>query len=397
MTPEPDAALRLTSRRGSISCRTILDYATDPPPRAGEVPWRPEAITAQWLESALRTRSTTIEVTDVVVVGGTDGTSSRRMLEAGCRATAAAPVERTRFLAKSTPTMAHRLAFARYAGNEVTFYTQVRPELDLELPTCAYAGIDRSTGRSLVLLDDLTETAGAHFCTWQDTLTREQVLDAMTMLATLHRRHHYTEPAGIAPAIAGVGELEEFYGAAWVRSVEESHDRAMELAAEVVPADVLERRTEIIPGALRALEIHRAPGGTLLHSDVHLGNWYVTRAGRMGLCDWQGLTRGHWSRDLAYSVSTLMTPEQRREWYDEVVDHYLHLLGPAAGGVRRPEADVLVRRHLPNALLMWTATLVHPDWVPNMQPDAMSVDMIRRITAAMSDMAFSDAWEGCAP
>lgn len=394
MRTEPAAALRLTSTRGSISCQTILDYATDPTPRDDEVPWRPEAITAQWLENALRPRSPGVEVADVEVVGGTDGTSSRRVLAVGCRAAPGGPLEQMRFLAKSTPTLAHRLAFARYAGNEVTFYNRVRPELDLELPTCVYAGIDRTTGRSLVLLDDLTATVGAHFCTWQDILTKEQVLDAVTTLATLHRRFRYVGTTDLAPAIAEVGELEDFYGAAWIRSVEKSHDRAMELAADVIPADVADRRTEIISGALRALESHRAPGGTLLHSDVHLGNWYVTRAGRMGLCDWQGLTRGHWSRDFAYSMSTLMTPEQRREWYDDVLDHYLGLLGPAAGDVTRDEANVLVRRQLPNALLMWTATLVHPDWVPHMQPDAMSVDMIRRITAAMSDMKSFDAYEG---
>jgi hypothetical protein len=394
MTTEAIAAHRLMSTRGSISSQVIWDYATNPTPKAGEVPWRPEAITAQWLENALRARHPGLAVTSVDVVGGTDGTSSRRMLEAACRTGSDDTGGPQRFLAKSTPTLAHRLAFARYAGNEVTFYNEVRPELDLELPTSPYAGIDYRTGRSLVLLDDLTVTVGAHFCTWQDILTKEQVLDAITVLGTLHSRFHYADEAGMEPSISGVGDVEDYYGEAWIRSVETSHDRAMELAVDVVPADVTERRAEIIPGSLRALESHRLAGGTLLHSDVHLGNWYITGAGRMGLCDWQGMTRGHWSRDFAYAMSTLMTPEQRRDWYDEVADHYLQLLGPAAGGVSRDQADVLVRRQLPNALLMWTATLVHPDWVPSMQPDATSIDMIRRITAAMSDMKSFEAYEG---
>lgn len=394
MTTEAIAALRLMSTRGSISSQVIWDYATNPAPQPGEVPWRPEAITTQWLAHVLNERHPGVEVTRLEVVGGTDGTSSRRMLEADLRTGSGALDGPQRFLAKSTPTLAHRLAFARYAGNEVTFYNEVRPVLDLELPTCAYAGIDYRTGRSLVLLDDLTATVDAHFCTWQDTLTKEQVFDAITILGTLHSRFHYAAETDVAPAISGVGDVEEYYGEAWIRSVEASHDRAMELAVDVIPADVTQRRAEVIPGALRALASHRLPGGTLLHSDVHLGNWYITGAGRMGLCDWQGLTRGHWSRDFAYAMSTLMTPEQRREWYDEVVDHYLRLLGPAAGGVSRDQADVLIRRQLPNALLMWTATLVHPDWVPSMQPDATSIDMIRRITAAMSEMKSFEAYEG---
>jgi hypothetical protein len=43
---------------------------------------------------------------------------------------------------------------------------------------------------------------------------------------------------------------------------------------------------------------------------------------------------------------------------------------------------------------MWTATLVHPDWVPHMQPDEMSIEMIRRITSAMSDMRSFESYEG---
>jgi len=395
MTTEPIAALRLKSTRGAISSQVLWDYITNPAPRGSEVPWRPAAITTQWLQNALSARSPGIDVASVDVVGGTDGTSSRRMLEASCRTDAEAPYRAERYLAKSTPTLAHRLAFVRYAGNEVLFYNDVRPELeDLELPTCPYAGIDDPSGRSLVLLDDLTVTVGAHFCTWQDTLTKEQVLDAISILATVHSRFHYGSEVEMAPVLSRVGEVEEFYGAAWIRSVESSHDRAMEQAVDVIPADVTERRAEVIPGALRALESHLLPGGTLLHSDVHLGNWYITAAGRMGLCDWQGLTRGHWSRDFAYAMSTLMTPEQRQDWYDEILDLYLQILGPAAGGLSPDEATVLVRRQLPNALLMWTATLVHPDWVPHMQPDEMSIEMIRRITSAMSDMRSFESYEG---
>jgi hypothetical protein len=40
------------------------------------------------------------------------------------------------------------------------------------------------------------------------------------------------------------------------------------------------------PAARRALAMHEREPRTLLHSDVHLGNWYVTGDGRMGLCDW---------------------------------------------------------------------------------------------------------------
>jgi hypothetical protein len=52
----------------------------------------------------------------------------------------------------------------------------------------------------------------------------------------------------------------------------------------VIPARVVARREEIWLAALQGLAMHGAEPRTLLHSDVHLGNWYVTNAGRMGLC-----------------------------------------------------------------------------------------------------------------
>ena len=44
------------------------------------------------------------------------------------------------------------------------------------------------------------------------------------------------------------------------------------------------------------------------------------------------------------------------------------------------------RQQLPGALLMWTPTLCHPPTMPDMQPDAVSFEMIRRITTAISDL-----------
>ena len=53
-------------------------------------------------------------------------------------------------------------------------------------------------------------------------------------------------------------------------------------------------------------------------------------------------------------------------------------------------AWTLYRQQLFAALLMWTPTLCHPPTMPDMQPETMSLEMIRRITAAMSDL---DAFE----
>jgi hypothetical protein len=58
------------------------------------------------------------------------------------------------------------------------------------------------------------------------------------------------------------------------------------------------------------------------------------------------------------------------------------------------EAWLRYRQQTFAALLMWTPTLCHPPTMPDMQPEAMSLEMIRRITAAMSDLDSFDSLRG---
>jgi len=44
------------------------------------------------------------------------------------------------------------------------------------------------------------------------------------------------------------------------------------------------------------------------------------------------------------------------------------------------------------ALVMWTPTLCHSPLMPDMQPEAMSMEMIRRIATAISDLESFDSF-----
>ncbi len=125
---------------------------------------------------------------------------------------------------------------------------------------------------------------------------------------------------------------------------------------------------------------------TLIHSDVHVSNWYRTADGQMGLSDWGCVAKGNGARDLAYALGTALTIEDRRAWEADLVEIYLDSF--AAHGGTRPSIDDtldLYRRHLVCALLMWTPTLCHSPLLPDMQPRDVSIAMIERITAALSD------------
>jgi hypothetical protein len=52
----------------------------------------------------------------------------------------------------------------------------------------------------------------------------------------------------------------------------------------------------------------------------------------------------------------------------------------------------LYRQQVFLALMMWTPTLVHTRTTPDMQPEEMSLEMIKRMTAAMSDLRSLDSF-----
>jgi hypothetical protein len=52
----------------------------------------------------------------------------------------------------------------------------------------------------------------------------------------------------------------------------------------------------------------------------------------------------------------------------------------------------LYRQQVFLALMMWTPTLVHSRTTPDMQPEEMSLEMIERMTVAMSDLRSLDSF-----
>ena len=157
-------------------------------------------------------------------------------------------------------------------------------------------------------------------------------------------------------------------------------------AEHVIPASVTRVKERIWPMAERSLAMHENAPRTVIHSDVHLGNWYITRDGIMGLSDWARVCRGHWGRDLAYALMTVLAVDDRRAWERELLRRYCDKFAEVA---KQPlefdRAWDAYRRLACLALLMWTPTLCPPPTLPDMQPVPTSMEMIRRITTAMDD------------
>src|SRR5258708_13224735 len=161
--------------------------------------------------------------------------------------------------------------------------------------------------------------------------------DMIELLASLHSRF-YGDPA-LAGSHRWLASYPRWFTIGSEKmSTEYYTGKAFDAAAHVIPAKVLARRSEVWPATMRALAVHESEPQGLIHSDVHIGNWYRTGAGQMGLCDWQCLSRGHWPPDYPYAVTAPLTPDDRRNWERDLLARYINRLTQNTGV--NPDFDI---------------------------------------------------------
>ena len=378
-----------------ISGRVAYERLARPMARLyDDVPCTPYAVTAEWLTAVLCGKVPGAIVTQVEVKPASAGTHERHQLtvsynEEGRRA--GLPVS---IFTKSLPSIVTRMigGFNGTARVEGSFYTQIRPQLEIEAPLCYHSAYDRRTFAAIHLLEDLVATKSATFCNHKTYVTRAMADDMIDLLASLHGRF-YGDPT-LAERYRWLASYPRWFTIGAAKMGTEYYTRkAFDAAAHVIPAEVLARRDDVWPATMRALALHDSEPQGLIHSDVHIGNWYRTGAGQMGLCDWQCLSRGHWSRDFAYAVTASLTPDNRRSWERELLARYIERFAEQTGVT--PDFDLSFlryRQQIVHALAMWTITLCHSPLLPNMQPEDTTLTMIERMTTAMADLDALDSF-----
>jgi hypothetical protein len=382
--------------RARIAGHVLWDYVNRPVADAiSEVPWCADAVSPQWLSEVLCRDRPGAQVVSVEVTPVSSGSSVRSRIRATYNEAGARAGLPERLFSKATPTILTRLSSAMAAAKEGGFFREIRPALTIEAPIHYFSGFDRESGRSFHLFEDLVATRQARFCNDKTPISREQAEQIVDLLAAVHAPFH--DSPRLAGDLRWLPPFEAFLRTGERDGIVVGHDQAMITAAHVIPADVTARKHEIWPMTLAGLRAHEEGPRTLLHSDVHLGNWYVTGEGRMGLCDWALVCVGHWSRDLAYAISTTLEIEDRRAWERDLIGRYIDRMRQIGGvAIAFDDAWRRYRQQMFAALLMWTPTLCHPPTMPDMQPEVMSLQMIRRITAAISDLDSFDSQETAA-
>ena len=352
-----------------------------------------EAITPAWLTAVLAPAGSGAQVLDLQLGPRDDGTSNRRALSLQWNPAGKALGLPEALFGKASHDLSSRIVvgISGAARCEQVFYRDVRPQLDIVAPVARYAEVDETSANSLILLDDLRRQ-GVVFCDQHTPISLERAQSQMTLLGTVHGQVYAR--GSLQQAIGSLTTWPEFFaGTVAMIGMREGAAAGFAEAVDVIPPRLYRQAARIWGVTEASVEDHRHLPHTLAHGDVHLRNWYIAADGAMGLGDWQCCGRGHWGRDVAYTLATALDIEDRRRWERDLLACYVDTLA-AQGGPRVSvdQALQVYRRQLPAALAWWTYTLSPPPGMPDMQPRDATLTFIGRIATAMDDLDSLDAF-----
>lgn len=359
--------------------------------QAGDIPVSYDAITAEWLTAVLCKRHPAAAVTSFSLGAVDSGTWNRRRIflrynEAG----RAAGLPNSVFCKAAHDLNNRILLSAGAVHGEVTFYNKIRPLLEIEAPEPLFAAYDPQSFTAMVMMKDLA--GQAEFCDHRTPISWQRAKSQMDLLATLHAAFDRSPEleSGLSDLVTWHFKFGNLIANHQMR---ESCERGFVASEAVMPARLFARRDQVWPATLLSVERHLSLPSGLMHGDVHLKNWYVMPGDRMGLSDWQVICRGHWSRDVAYAISTALTIEDRRKWERQLIEYYLERLRAAGGpAVSIAQAWLNYRQQMMTVLAFWTVTLTPAAEMPDMQPRDTTLEFLARITHAVDDLESLDSF-----
>lgn len=267
--------------------------------------------------------------------------------------------------------------------NEVRFYRDLRPELDIETPRVFASTFDAASGTFGVIMEDV-RLRSARFPNATESMTEPQIMNLLSQLANLHARF-WTSPRFSqeldwlwTPRSGGFYDFLQGTGGEFLRYQVERSAYKQELFVR------LGRSFDEAWNSLwNAQRILASEPTTLLHGDTHFGNTYLLPGDRVGLLDWQLMNRGRWAHDVTYIMVTALDIEYRRRHERDLLAYYLDRLG--AAGVRTvPEMEEAWQLYRQTAiwgfLIGWMITPVEN------YGEAILRANLERLTAALEDL-----------
>jgi hypothetical protein len=358
------------------------------------IPASASLMTNEWLSAALCRGVPGATVVNFTVRGGSDGTSSRRALEVSYNDAGTRAGLPTRLFTKSASSFQSRLMLVAggVTEGETIFYRDIRPQLDrLRSPWSHHAAFDEKSLRSIVVMDDLTAEGWTFPDPMFDSISRQDAEDMVDQMAYYHATfwgdERLSKEYGRLPTTYAFQDRLNRVG------LLKAARRGLERIQAVTPPKIYRRRDELIPATMRALHLNSSGTHTLLHQDVHQGNWLRDPDGRMGLYDWQAVAKGEWALDFAYAMAVNLSPANRRAWERDLLERYIWRL--AEEGVGRPptfdEAWLKYRQQPFHVVIFSLFTVGAGRFQPDMQPRDYMDRCWERIAIFLDDHDSLDA------
>ncbi|KQP39923.1 aminoglycoside phosphotransferase family protein [Pseudorhodoferax sp. Leaf274] len=212
-----------------------------------------------------------------------------------------------------------KVSHAGFGQLEWPFYDNIAQHLDCaSIPTVFAGGIDEPTGRTWLLMEDLS---ASHERPSQAPLppTLARSTSIVEALARFHAAGQKTDSwQATCPSLSDRLRTSAWLDAACERLFTEAGD-ALAPGTRETYARFLSRYPSLVD---RAASMQ---GITLVHGDAHVWNWMLPRAGIPGtpkLIDWDAWQRGPGVWDLAYMMALQWDRGVRQRFENHLLDRY---------------------------------------------------------------------------
>lgn len=354
-----------------------------------DIPTNYDRIGNDWLTAHICRDVLGAEVVNHWLGAPDEGTNNRRRIHLSYNGVGERAGLPQSIFAKATNGLRNRLMLAHSGAIhcEVTFYRELRDVLGLETPHAFHAAYDPHSFNSVILLEDLGDSA---FLDLKANGSRDLMERQLKLLAGLHASGCL---GGVAADLLGnLPSWKTRFSALMQVNLERACADGLAVCRDVIPAALWDRRDKIWQRTVDSLKDKSPSAPVLCHGDVHLHNWYFRPNGALGISDWGVTHVGPWGRDLAYCLATGLSVEDRRAHETDLVAGYLDALAEAGGPVvSLDEANAAMRSGIMTALAFWTMTAAPVAEMPDMQPPETALAFVERLASGVDDWKALDA------
>jgi hypothetical protein len=286
-----------------------------------------------------------------------------------------------RIIVKLPPEDADKRVAAAFAyQQEVKFYRAVAPTVGVRAPRCLHADINEAGTSFTLLLEDMSpaeagvQVRGAHL---------DEAERALVNVAHLHAARWNDPTLALADVTdwwgakaEGVGLLQTYATESFIAylggQLADQDARTLTAAAQIAPRFLMTRPTP----------------ATVIHGDYRLENLlFHPHTGEVIAVDWQTMSLGPGSRDVAYFLATSLEPDLRQRHERRLLRRYHREL--VAAGVTGYGPDACLEDY--RLAQLWAAQIITIGALNAHEPQAggaaeMFAVMARRACAAIRDL-----------